>query len=64
MNHFAMKYLYSQVEVASEVRVEVISIGNVDGLAIVAVSSNYDPEELDFYIEEFLGYFEGWLKKM
>jgi secreted Zn-dependent insulinase-like peptidase len=52
------------MEVASYVNVEVTTIGNMDGISIIVMSSNYDPEELDFYIEESLGSFENWLNKL
>jgi secreted Zn-dependent insulinase-like peptidase len=39
-------------------------VGLVDGLAILVQSPNYDPEEIDFYIEECLGYFENYLSKL
>jgi hypothetical protein len=64
MNSFVTDYLKNKIEVASFAIVEILSVGNVDGICIVAMSSNYDPEELDFYIEETLGYFEAWLRKL
>lgn len=36
----------------------------VDSLVILVQSPSYDPEEIDFYIEECLGYYETFLAKL
>lgn len=41
-----------------------MTIGMVDSLVILVQSPSYDPEEIDFYIEECLGYYETFLTKL
>lgn len=41
-----------------------LRIGNIDSFAFIVQSSTYDPEEIDFYIEECLGYYEAYLTKI
>lgn len=41
-----------------------MTIGLVDSLVIIVQSPTYDPEEIDFYIEDCLGHFETFLSKL
>lgn len=57
-------YLFNQLQLGFIVDVQMMTINHIDSLVILVQSSNYDPEEIDFYIEESLGYFENFLTKL
>ncbi|KAM3130366.1 hypothetical protein pb186bvf_017569 [Paramecium bursaria] len=64
MKIYVEDFLSNQLQLGFGVNVTVLNILNVDSLAIIVQSSTYDPEEIDFYIEESLGHFESFLSKM
>ncbi|CAD8052142.1 unnamed protein product [Paramecium sonneborni] len=57
-------YLFNQLQLGFAVDVSLISVNHIDSIVIIVQSNSYDPEEIDFYIEESLGYFETFLNRM
>ncbi|CAD8049959.1 unnamed protein product [Paramecium primaurelia] len=57
-------YLFNQLQLGFAVDVSLIQVNHIDSIVIIVQSNSYDPEEIDFYIEESLGYFESFLNRL
>lgn len=58
------EYLFTQLQLGFIVDIQLLMLNHIESIGIMVQSSTYDPEEIDFYIEESLGYFETFLNRL